>query len=89
MNEFNRHDLEAVLRNDLASFIQRSFQTIVPAADYQDNWHIEAIAWHLQQCLDGQIKRLIITLTFLKVCCRSLKKDPMISHPAMEFLLTS
>ncbi len=53
MNEFNRHDLEAVLRNDLASFIQRSFQTIVPAADYQDNWHIDAIAWHLQQCIDG------------------------------------
>ncbi len=74
MNEFNRHDLEAVLRNDLASFIQRSFQTIVPAAEYQDNWHIDAIAWHLQQCLDGQIKRLIITLPprNLKSICASV-----------------
>ncbi len=74
MNEFNRHDLEVALRNDLASFIQRSFQTIVPAADYQDNWHIDAIAWHLQQCLDGQIKRLIITLPprNLKSICASV-----------------
>jgi len=74
MNECNRHDLDAVLRNDLASFIQRSFQTIVPAAEYQDNWHIEAIAWHLQQCLDGQIKRLIITLPprNLKSICASV-----------------
>jgi predicted phage terminase large subunit-like protein len=74
MNEFNRHDLEAVLRYDLASFIQRSFQTIVPAADYQDNWHIDAIAWHLRQCLDGEIKRLIITLPprNLKSICASV-----------------
>ena len=74
MNEFNRHDLEAVLRSGLASFIQRSFQTIVPAAEYQDNWHIDAIAWHLQQCLDGRITRLIITLPprNLKSICASV-----------------
>ena len=40
---------------------QRSFQTIIPAADYLDNWHIDAIAWHLQPCFDGRIRRLIIT----------------------------
>ncbi len=74
MNEFDRHDLEVALRCDLASFIQRSFQTIVPAADYLDNWHIDAIAWHLQQCFDGRIKRLIITLPprNLKSICASV-----------------
>ncbi len=74
MNEFDRHDLQVALRYDLASFIQRSFQTIVPAADYLDNWHIDAIAWHLQQCFDGRIKRLIITLPprNLKSICASV-----------------
>ncbi len=61
MSEFDRHDLEVALRYGLASFIQRSFQTIIPAADYLDNWHIDAIAWHLQPCFDGRIRRLIIT----------------------------
>jgi len=42
MNEFDRRDLGVALRYDLASFIQRTFQTVVPAADYQDNWHIDA-----------------------------------------------
>ena len=51
MNDFDRRDLEVALRHDLASFIQRSFQTVVPAAEYQDNWHIDAIAWHLRTLL--------------------------------------
>ena len=74
MNGVDRRDLEVVLRNDLASFIQRSFQTVVPAADYQDNWHIDAIAWRLRQCFDGSIKRLIITLPprNLKSICASV-----------------
>ncbi len=74
MNEFDRRDLEVVLRHDLVSFIQRSFQTIVPAAEYQQNWHIDAIAWHLRQCVDGGIKRLIITVPprNLKSICASV-----------------
>ena len=74
MSGFDRRDLEAALRSDLASFIQRSFQTIVPAADYQDNWHIDAVAWHLRQCFDGEIERLIITLPprNLKSICASV-----------------
>ncbi len=74
MIELDRHDLEVALRYDLASFVQRSFQTIVPAADYLDNWHIDAIAWHLRQCFDGGIKRLIITVPprNLKSICASV-----------------
>lgn len=74
MNAFDRRDLETVLRRDLASFTQRSFQTVVPAADYQHNWHIDAITWHLQQCFEGRTKRLIITLPprNLKSVCASV-----------------
>ncbi len=57
------HDvLTQLLRQDLSSFIQKTFQTVSPADVYRHNWHIDAIAWALQQCLEGKIRRLIITL---------------------------
>ncbi len=55
-------EYDALLRQDLVSFIQKTFATVVPGTTYQHNWHIEAIAWHLQQVHLGRIKRLIITL---------------------------
>lgn len=74
MTGINRTDLEAVLRYDLVSFIQRVFQTVDSAPTYMHNWHIEAIAWHLQQCFNGRIKRLIITMPprNLKSICASV-----------------
>lgn len=52
----------ALLRSDLASFIGKSFATVAPGVDYYPNWHIEAIAWHLQEVMAGRMLRLIITL---------------------------
>jgi predicted phage terminase large subunit-like protein len=74
MSNLDRRDLEIVLRHDLVSFIQRSFQTVAPAQVYRHNWHIEAIAWHLERCLAGDIKRLIITVPprHLKSICASV-----------------
>lgn len=54
--------LQALLRTDLASFIGKAFGQITPGATYLPNWHIRAIAWHLQQVEAGQIKRLLITM---------------------------
>jgi predicted phage terminase large subunit-like protein len=54
--------LDAVLRRDLASFIAKSFHTVAPAQPFHRNWHLEAIAWRLEQCLTGEVRRLIITL---------------------------
>jgi predicted phage terminase large subunit-like protein len=50
------------LRTDLSTFIHRTFQTVAPAQPYLYNWHIDAMAWHLEQCAIGAIKRLVITL---------------------------
>ena len=65
---------DAILRNDFASFIGKTFETVVPASSYISNWHIEAIAWHLQQCAEKKIRRLIITLPprSLKSICASV-----------------
>ncbi len=59
----NDHEiLKGILRQDLSSFIQKTFQTVSPGDVYRHGWHIDAIAWALQQCLEGKIRRLIITL---------------------------
>lgn len=54
--------LRALLRKDLSSFIQRTVATVDPGASYLHNWHIDAIAHHLELVVTGQIKRLIITI---------------------------
>lgn len=54
--------LKRVVRNDFVSFIRQCFLTLVPGARYQAGWHIEGIAWHLEQVRSGAIKRLIITM---------------------------
>ena len=58
----DRRLLTALLRKDLSSFIQKTFQTVSPGDVYRHGWHIDGIAWALQRCLQGEIRRLIITL---------------------------
>ncbi len=41
--------LNVVLRQDLSSFIARSFMTLDPGTPYLPNWHIDAIAWQLMR----------------------------------------
>lgn len=53
---------DPILRQDLASFIRKSATTLSPGVRFQDNWHIHAIAWHLEQVRLGAIRRLIINM---------------------------
>ena len=74
---FTQRELDAVLRHDLTAFVHKSFRTLTPAQTYHDNWHIEAIAWQLQQCASGSVKRLLITLP-----PRSLKSISVVAFEA-------
>ncbi len=58
----DRQTLNALLRKDLNYFTRRTFQTVVPGQQFLENWHIEAIAYHLELCRRREIRRLIITL---------------------------
>lgn len=60
MNDLS--SLDALLRQDLESFVAKTFGYVAPAQTLDRNWHLKAMAWHLQQCLDGKIRRLIISL---------------------------
>lgn len=54
--------LQALLRRDLSSFIQRTFLTVAPGSAYAHNWHIDAIAYQLDRVARGEVTRLIITM---------------------------
>ena len=58
----HRAALDAILRTDFASFIQRCFHSLAPGSTFLMNWHIVALAYHLEQVRLGKIKRLIINM---------------------------
>ncbi|MFP6730992.1 MAG: phage terminase large subunit [Alphaproteobacteria bacterium] len=75
--EENNHEarlLEAVLRQDPASFTAKVFHTVNPTAPYLDNWHVQLICKYLAACSRGEITRLIINLPprSLKSICVSV-----------------
>lgn len=58
----DRRALEAIVRTDFTAFIHRCFSSLSPGAHYEPNWHIEALAYRLEQVRAGQIKRLIVNM---------------------------
>lgn len=58
----DKSTLNALLRADLYSFIQRAFGVLSPGVTFMGNWHVEAMAHQLTRCYRGEINRLIITL---------------------------
>jgi len=63
----NLTDLDAYAREQFYIFVQRAFEEILTGT-YEDNWHIEALCFELQECFEGRQRRLMINL-----CPRSLK----------------
>lgn len=85
--------LNALCRQHLSPFIQKSFGVVEPSTLYQHNFHIDAIAEHLQAVWTGEIRNLIINMPprSLKTLTTSvafpawgLGKDP-----SVKFMLTS
>ncbi len=58
----DKKTLNAILRNDLGLFIQKIFQTVSQGSVYLHSWHIDAIAYVLTECMNGNIQRLVINL---------------------------
>jgi hypothetical protein len=72
--EHLRKVLDAAKRTELASFTQAAFGIVNPSVEYKHNYHIEAIAHRLEQCLQREIRRVIITVPprSLKSLCVSI-----------------
>ena len=54
--------VNAACRDDFVSFIRKCFEILSPGTSFQANWHIYALAYHLEQVRLGKIKRLIINM---------------------------
>src|SRR3954462_10814948 len=61
--EFSRARLKAEkARRRFREFVSLAWATVEPARPFLANWHIDAIADHLQAVADGQITRLVINI---------------------------
>ena len=62
------------MRQDLATFTHRCFQTVMPGERFAPNWHLQAIAHKLDQVRRGHLRRLIIAMPprSLKSVCASV-----------------
>ena len=54
--------LDAILRSDFGSFVQKSFVELNPGCRFEANWHIDAVTYHLARVMGGQTTRLIVNL---------------------------
>ena len=54
--------LNAICRTDLVSFTRRCFHLLAPGTTFLMNWHIEAMAYVLEQVRLGKKKRVIINV---------------------------
>ena len=66
--------LQAVYRNSLSAFTQKSFGIVSPGDKYAHNWHVDYIAQLLEACYRGEIKRLVINIPprYMKSICGSV-----------------
>lgn len=61
-NEKKRRARVEIIQNSFSEFIKQTFKTVSPGAVYHHNWHIDAIAEHLEAVRRGELQRLIINM---------------------------
>ena len=52
--------LDAFLRTDLLTFVQKTFEIVSPGTTLKLNWHHELICYLLTQVLDGKIPHAVL-----------------------------
>jgi predicted phage terminase large subunit-like protein len=63
MNPRTDHTLlQAILRQDLYSFVRKVFQTLCPGQTFVPGWYINALTYQLERVRRGEITRLIINI---------------------------
>jgi predicted phage terminase large subunit-like protein len=60
--QFTLTEYQALLRLDLATFVERSFYELNPQATFSASPHIELLATKLSACRQGKLRRLIVCL---------------------------
>lgn len=73
---------ELGLRGSLSDFIRMTWPLVEPGTTFSSNWHIDAIAEHLEAVTRGEIKRLVINIP--PGCMKSLSVS--VFWPVWEWL---
>jgi len=60
--DFDQRKLHAALRKDFPLFIGKVAKSLAPDHPFLMNWHIEALAWHMELIRMGKLRRLIINM---------------------------
>lgn len=59
-------DLDAIrtlkAQRHLREFVKQAWHVVEPATPYIHNWHIDALSDHLEACLRGDIRNLLVTM---------------------------
>ncbi len=62
MNDLELKAYFAAVGVDLKVFLLQSFTTLYPGKEFLDSWHVDAIVYHLEQCIHGEMQRLILNM---------------------------
>ena len=54
--------LKRVLRSNPSAFLRKVFHEVNPGEKFFDNWHLDAMAYHLDGCRTNTRKRVLITV---------------------------
>ena len=85
--------IDAICRLDFVSFVRNCFRTLSPNSKFLMNWHIELLAFHLEQVWRGTQKRLIINFPprMLKslVCSVAFPAFILGHDPSKRFIVIS
>lgn len=60
--ELTPSECQALLRNDLYTFMVRWLMLLYPGTEFMPNWHLELMAAELADCMSGKTRRLIINV---------------------------
>ncbi len=60
--EINQRLLRELRRKHLVSFVAKVFETVSAEDEFIPNWHLEAMAWELEQIEFGHSRRLLVTM---------------------------
>lgn len=81
------------IKKGLHVFQKEAWHVVEPGREFVDGWHLEAIAEHLEACLKGQIKQLVINMPprhmkSISVAVMMLAYD-WIDNPWRQYLFAS
>lgn len=82
MDAIKREKLYRAAESSLMSFVEQSWHIIEPTTKFSNNWHLEAIAEHLEAISAGEMGNLLINIP--PGTCKSILVSVM--WPAWEWI---